>query len=189
MPPAAVLTATLANPGGQIIYLGLESPTFYPVFIPALEKASGGLLTPGTTPFANFARDAQTAIDSGDPWNYVALASAQHAIHMIEVVGTTPPPAGCNPETPPAGCPDQVVPNVATDRLIEAGGFTQASPPSVPPGTTPLRKVVKFTDGVHASFLDPTASLAATEEMQLEAVSFAVANGFALPVTPGAPVQ
>ncbi len=189
MPPQAVLSATLANPGGEFIYLGLESPTFGPVFIPGLEKASQGLLTPGTTPFATFARDAQTVVDSGDPWNFIALAAAQHPIHMIEVVGTTPPPAGCNPQTPPAGCPDQVVPNLATDRLIAAGGFTQASPPGVPLGTTPLHKVVKFTAGVHASFLDPTASLAATEEMQLEAVSFAVADGFALPVTLGAPVQ
>ena len=189
MPTQAVLTATLANPGGKFIYLGLESPTYGPVFIPGLEEASGGLLTPGTTPFALFARDAQTVVDSGDPWNFIALASLQHPIHMIEVVGTTPPPAGCNPQTPPAGCPDQVVPNDATDRLIDAGGFTQASPPGVPPGTTPLHKVVKFTAGVHASFLLPTASLAATEEMQSEAVAFAVADGFALPVTPGAPVQ
>ena len=189
MPTQAVLSATLANPGGEFIYLGIESPTFGPEFIPALEKASNGLLTPGTTPFANFARDSQTVIDSGDPWNFIALASSLHPIHMIEVVGTTPPPSGCNPQTPPNGCPDQVVPNDATDRLIAAGGFTQASPPGVAPGTTPLHKVVKFTAGVHASFLLPTASLAATEEMQLEAVSFAVADGFALPVTPGAPVQ
>jgi hypothetical protein len=189
MPAQAVLSATLANPGGEFIYLGLESATFGPEFIPGLEKASDGLLTPGTTPFATFARDAQTVIDSGDPWNFIALASAQHPIHMIEVVGTTPPPSGCNPQMPPAGCPDQVVPNDATDRLIAAGAFTQASPPGVPLGTTPLHKVVKFTAGVHASFLQPTASLAATEEMQLEAVSFAVADGFALPVTPGAPVQ
>jgi pimeloyl-ACP methyl ester carboxylesterase len=189
MPTQAVLSATLANPGGEFIYLGIESPTYGPVFIPGLEKASGGLLTPGTTPFALFARDAQTVVDSGDPWNFIALASTLHPIHMIEVVGTTPPPAGCNPQTPPAGCPDQVVPNDATDRLISTGGFTQASPPGVPLGTTPLHKVVKFTAGVHASFLQPTASLAATEEMQSEAVAFAVADGFALPVTPGAPVQ
>jgi pimeloyl-ACP methyl ester carboxylesterase len=174
MPTAAVLTATLANPGGEYIYLGLESPTFGPIFIPGLEKASGGLLTPGTTPFALFARDAQTVIDSGDPWNYIARAAALHPIHMIEVIG--PPP-------------DQVVPNDATDRLVSAGGFTQASPPGVPPGAVPLHKVVKFTAGVHSSFLLPTASLAATEEMQLEAVSFAVAGGIALPVTAGAPVQ
>ncbi|HYC08706.1 MAG TPA: hypothetical protein VEC10_03655 [Steroidobacteraceae bacterium] len=189
MPTQAVLTATLANPGGEFIYIGIESPTYGPIFLPGLAEASGGLLTPGTTPFALFARDAQTVVDSGDPWNFIALASAQHPIHMIEVVGTTPPPANCNPQTPPAGCPDQVVPNDATDRLIAAGGFTQASPPGVPLGTTPLHKVVKFTAGVHASFLSPTASLAATEEMQMEAVAFALAGGLALPVTPGAPVQ
>jgi hypothetical protein len=174
MPPTAVLTATLANPGGQFIYLGIESPTFGPQFIPPLEQKSGGLLTPGTTPFAQFARDAQSVIDSGDPWNFIARASALHPIHMIEVIG------------PPA---DQVVPNDSTDRLIAAGGFTQAHPPGVPPGTSPLHAVVKFTAGDHGSFLLPTASSAATVEMQTEAVSFAVTNGLALPVTPGAPVQ
>ena len=175
MPPAAVLSATLANPGGEYVYLGLESPTFGPVTIAALEKASGGLLTPGTTPFATFARDAQTAVDSGDPWNYIALAAAQHPIHMIEVVGTTPPPAVCNPAMPAAGCPDQVVPNDATDRLVAAGGFAQAHAPgagSPAPGSPPLHVVVRFTSGVHSSFLSPAASLAVTEEMQLEAVSF-----------------
>ncbi|MBS0365721.1 MAG: hypothetical protein JSR67_07870 [Proteobacteria bacterium] len=174
MPPNLVSTATLANGGGQFIYLGIESPTFGPQFIPGLVAASGGLLTPGTTPFALFARDAQTALDSADPWNFIARAAALHPIHMIEVIG--PPP-------------DQVVPNDATDRLISAGGFTQASPPGVPPGAAPLHKVVKFTAGVHTSLLDPTRSSAATAEMQTEAVSFAVANGLALPVTPGAPVQ
>lgn len=192
MPPQAVVTATLANPGGQFIYLGLESPTFGPIFIPGLEKASQGLLTPGTTPFAAFARDAQTAIDSGDPWNFIALAALQHPIHMVEVVGTTPPPAGCNAQAPANGCPDQVVPNDATERLISAGGLMQLSPPGIfPPGATAIHAVVKFTGGKHQSFLDPTLNLAATEEMQTEAVTFAATNGLGLPVgsVPGAPVQ
>jgi alpha-beta hydrolase superfamily lysophospholipase len=174
MPPNAVLSATLANPGGQFVYLGIESPTFGPPVIAGLEKASGGLLTPGTTPFAQYLRDAQSVIDSGDPWNFIAQASALHPIHMIEVIG--PPP-------------DNVVPNDSTDRLIAAGGFTQASPPGVALGTTPLHKVVKFTAGNHSSFLLPTASSAATVEMQTEAVAFAATDGLALPVTPGAPVQ
>jgi len=189
MPPNAVLSATLANPGGEVIYLGVESPYFGPLFIPALEKASNGLLTPGTTPFATFARDAQTVVDSGDPWNFIGLASAQHPIHMIEIVGTSPPPANCNPQTPPAGCPDQLVPNDATDRLVSAGGFTQAHAPgagSPVPGSPPLHVVVRFTSGVHASFLDPTASLAVTEEMQLEAISF---TGAALPPPAGIPAN
>jgi len=190
MPPGAVLTATLANPGGKFIYLGIESPTYGPIFIPPLEQASHGLLTPGTTPFAQFARDAQTVIDAGDPWNFIALAAARHPVHMIEVVGTNPPPAGCNPQTPPAGCPDQVVPNDATDRLISAGGFTQVHPPGAGPSATPLPpSVVKFTAGVHSSFLDPTASAAAFFEMQAEAVTFAATDGTYLPIANASVVQ
>jgi alpha-beta hydrolase superfamily lysophospholipase len=183
MPPQAVLSATLANPGGKFIYLGLESPTFGPLFIPPLEQASGGLLTPGTTPFALFARDAQTVIDSGDPWNYIAQAAALHPIHLIQVVGSAPPPAGCNPQTPPAGCPDQVVPNDATARLIAAGGFAQAHAPGA--AGPALHAFVSFIDGVHSSFLDPTANLAVTQEMQLEAVTFtgAAIPAFGIPAT------
>jgi hypothetical protein len=187
-----ILTATLANPGGQFVYLGIESPTFGPPTIKGLEEASNGLLTPGTTPFAQYLRDAQSVIDSADPWNYIVDTVAFTPVHMIEVVGTTPQPAGCNPNTPPAGCTDQVVPNDATERLISTGGLQQLSPPGIfPPGTTPLHAVVKFTDGVHASFLDPTENAAATKEMQTEAVTFAATNGLGLPVgsVPGAPVQ
>jgi hypothetical protein len=150
------------------------------------------LLTPGTTPFAQYLRDAQSVIDSADPWNYIVDTVALTPVHMIEVVGTTPQPAGCNPNTPPAGCTDQVVPNDATERLISTGGLEQLSPPGIfPPGTTPLHAVVKFTDGVHASFLDPTENAAATKEMQTEAVTFAATNGLGLPVgsVSGAPVQ
>ena len=186
MPPAAVLSATLANPGGKFIYLGLESPTFGQEFIPGLEQASGGLLTPGTTPFALFARDAQTAVDSGDPWNFIAQAAAFHPIHLIQVAGTTPPPAGCNPQTYVAGCPDQVVPNDATQRLLDAGGFAQAHPPGA--AGPALHVFVNFTAGVHSSFLSPAASLPVTQEMQLEAVSFtgAAIPAFGIPgSTPG----
>jgi hypothetical protein len=184
-----VLSATLANPGGEFVYLGIESPTFGPPAIAGLEEASGGLLTPGTTAFAQYLRDSQSIIDSGDPWNYIQLAVAFTPIHMVEVVGTNPPPAGCNAQAPANGCPDQVVPNDATDRLISTGGFAQASPPGIGLGSVPIHAVVKFTAGKHQSFLDPTLSAAATEEMQTEAVAFAATNGLALPVTPGAPVQ
>jgi pimeloyl-ACP methyl ester carboxylesterase len=184
MPPGTVLSATLANPGGKFIYLGLESPTFGNAFIPALEQASGGLLTPGTTPFALFARDAQTAIDSGDPWNFIAQATAFHPIHLIQVVGITPPLAGCIASAPVPGCPDQVVPNDATQRLIDAGGFAQAHPPGA--SGPALHVFVNFTSGTHSSFLNPKAGgLAITQEMQLEAVSFtgAAIPAFGIPAT------
>jgi len=191
MPPKAILTATLANPGGKFAYLAIESPTFGPPTIAGLEQASNGLLTPGTTPFAQYIRDSQSIFDAADPLNFIGLAALQHPIHMIEVVGTTPPPAGCNAQAPAPGCPDQVVPNAATDLLITAGGFMQVHPPGAGTGATPLPpSVVKFTAGTHSSFLDPTAGSApATIEMQTEAATFAATNGTYLPVSPLAPVQ
>jgi len=194
MPPKALLTATLANPGGKYAYLALiESPYFAPPLTSGLEKASHGLLTPGTTPFANYVRDLQSVSDSFDPWNFIGLGALQHPIHMIEVVGSTPPPAVCNPQAPAPGCPDQLVTNASTDRLIAAGGFTQVHAPGVgnpAPGSPPLPpSVVKFTAGQHGSFLNPGPSSAATLEMQTEAVTFAATDGTYLPVAPGAPVQ
>ncbi len=191
MPPKAIVTATLANPGGKFAYLAIESPTFGPPTIAGLEQASNGLLTPGTTPFAQYIRDSQSILDAADPWNFIGLAALQHPIHMVEVVGTSPPPAGCNALAPAPGCPDQVVPNDATDRLIAAGGFIQVHPPGAGPSATPLPpSVVRFTAGTHSTFLDPTAgSAAATVEMQTEAVTFAATNGTYLPVSATAPVQ
>ena len=145
--------------------------------LPKLEEASNGLLTPGTTPFAQYLRDVQTVIDSGDPWNYIAAAAATHPIHLIQVVGSTPQPTGCNPNSPPpTWCTDQVVPNDATARIIATGGFTQAHVPGA--AGADLHAFVNFTAGVHSSFVDPRADKAVTEEMQLEAISF---TGQAIP--------
>ena len=177
LPVPPVLSVTLANPGGKFAYLGAESPTFGAIVLPLLEQGSHGLLTPGTTPFAQYLRDVQTVIDSGDPWNYIAAAAATHPIHLIQVVGSTPQPAGCNPGSPPpTWCTDQVVPNDATARIIATGGFTQAHPPGA--AGADLHAFVNFTAGRHQSFVDPRADLAVTEEMQLEAISF---TGQAIP--------
>ena len=182
---ATVSTATLANPGGEVAQLLRDSPTFGPVISAGL--ASQGLLA-GTTLYEQWWRDAQTVLDAGDPINFMALAAAGHPIHLIQVVGTSPPPATCNPAAPPSGCPDQVIPNSATQRLIAAGALTQVHPPGAA-GTSPLHAFVNFTAGVHGSVLDPTSSPAATVEMQTEAIAFALTGGTQLPVSATAPVQ
>jgi pimeloyl-ACP methyl ester carboxylesterase len=173
MPSTDVGTATLAMPGGVITQLLLDSPTFAPRIVAGVQ-AQG--LQQGTTLFAQFFRDAQTAIDSGDPINFMAAAAAKHPIHMIQVVGGG------------AALPDQVVPNSATQRLIDAAGLTRIPAPMAPgplisaSGTPPgHRAYVNFLVGNHGSIIDPTQSPAATQEMQTEMVSFAVGSPPAAP--------
>jgi pimeloyl-ACP methyl ester carboxylesterase len=175
MPPSQVGTATLANPGGGIAQLLIESPTFAPQINAGVE-AQG--LIPGSTLYAQFFRDAQTVVDSGDPINYIALSSSAHPIHMLQVVGGGSV-AGCT-----ATLPDQVVPNSATQRLIIASqygadGLTRIAAPATPgalvdaSGTPPgFRAYLNYVVGSHGSIIDPTGCPAATVEMQTEAVSF-----------------
>lgn len=173
IPAAQVGTATLAMPGGEVAQLLRDSPTFAPVINAGL-AAQG--LQQGTTLYEQFFRDAQTAVDAGDPINFIALATTNHPIHVIQVVGSA------------TSLPDQVVPNSATQRLILAGGLTQVHPPGAA-GTTALHVYVNFTAGAHGSILDPTSSPAATTEMQTEAIAFALTSGTQLPVSALAPVQ
>ncbi|HYB32496.1 MAG TPA: alpha/beta fold hydrolase [Steroidobacteraceae bacterium] len=180
-----VSTATLASPPGNLTQWAQNSPTFAPLINAGL-AAQG--LTPGMTLYAQFFRDAQSAIDSGDPINYIALATAQHPIHMLQVVGSTPQPAGCNPKAPPPGCTDQVVPNSDTQALITAsaygpakaaGALTRIAAPAAPGpllNPTGFRAYVNFLDGDHSSIVDNVVP-AVTAEMQGEAISFAASNG------------
>jgi hypothetical protein len=190
VPNALVGTGTLAMPGGNLTQLLLHSPAFLPQINAGL-AAQG--VTAGTTLYAQFFRDGQSVIDAGDPINYFPLATLQHPIHLIQVVGGAAMAAGG------AFPSDQVVPNSATQRLIDVGGLTQVHPPGAA-GITPLEVFVNFTAGSHGSILDPTCGVpaggtpepscaAATTEMQTESVAFALTNGTALPVSALAPVQ
>jgi hypothetical protein len=185
IPSTDVSTATLANPGGEWSLIAQTSPYFSAQANPILE-AKG--VVPGTTLYAQFFRDVQTIVDAGDPINYIALATPQHPMHVLQVVGSTPPPAGCNPDTPPNGCPDQVVPNPTTQLLVTAsaygpGGAATAlmripKPAAPGPLLNPagFRAYVNFVEGDHGSMIDGVVP-AVTAEMQGEAISFAASNG------------
>src|SRR5262249_39470006 len=80
-------------------------------------------------------------------------------------------------------------------RLIAAAGLTRIPAPNSSPGTpaaivatggTPPghRAYVNFIVGDHGSIIDPTASLAATAEMQSESVFFAAGFPPPFPVIP-----
>jgi|GEM_PF-216075 len=171
-----ISTATLANPGGLLPQILITSPSFAPQINAGLE-AQG--LIPGSTLYANFWRDIQTLWDPGDPINYIVLATAQHPIHMLQVVGSTPPPANCTPSAPPPNnCPDQVVPNPTTQVLITASMYGPEPLMHITAGQAPLvvnpngiRGYVNFIEGDHGSIIDDKVP-AVTAEMQLEAISF-----------------
>jgi hypothetical protein len=179
VPATDISTGSLASPGGDISQLLINSPSFAPEINAGLEAQ--GLL-PGTTLYAQFFRDSQTVVDSGDPINFVGLAGAQHPIHLMQVVGSSPPPASCTPAAPANGCPDQVVPNSATAALIGASAYgpagTVGTLAKIGAGQAPvvsnpagIRGFVNFTQGDHGSIIDDVVP-AVTAEMQTEAISF-----------------
>jgi|SRR5579863_1220990 len=163
VPASDVSTGTLASPGGNVTQLLLNSPTFAPVINAGLE-AQG--LIPGTTLYAQFFRDAQNAVDSGDPISYVAQAAALHPIHLLQVVGGG------------GSLPDQVVPNSATAALIKASAYGPVPLSQIKASQAPIvnvaagiRGYVNFTQGDHGSIIDDVVP-AVTAEMQTEAISF-----------------
>jgi pimeloyl-ACP methyl ester carboxylesterase len=180
VPATDVSTGTLANPGGDLARLLITSPSFAPQINAGLE-AQG--LQPGTTLYSQFFRDSQNVTDAGDPINYIAQTTELHPIHLLQVVGSTPPPAGCNAQTFINGCPDQVVPNSSTAALILASTYGLAGLTRIPaPAPGPLvnaggfRAYVNFIQGDHGSIIDDVVP-AVTAEMQGEAISFAASGG------------
>jgi len=171
--PALTPRMTFSVPGGGIAALLRDSPTFGP----RINAGLGALgLQPGTTMYAQFMRDVQNIVDAGDPLNYVASTAAQRTIYFQQVVGLNPPPP----------LPDQVIPNSATQRLITAvqASIGAANFPRVVPGTPRAGSgYVNFIAGDHGSLLSPTASAAATGEMQTETVIFTA--GAPGPIPPG----
>ncbi|MGH8307996.1 MAG: alpha/beta fold hydrolase, partial [Gammaproteobacteria bacterium] len=138
-----IVAATLANPGGNITQLLLNSPSFLPQINAGLE-AQG--VIPGTQFYDDFFRNAQAVIEDGDPADYAVAATANDPIHMIEVVG------GFDPYN----VPDTVVPNISTDLLANLMGLTSINSPVPHPVATGAGALVQFTAGDHGSLLDPS---------------------------------
>ncbi|HET7650887.1 MAG TPA: alpha/beta fold hydrolase, partial [Gammaproteobacteria bacterium] len=176
-----VVAATLANPGGNITQLLLNSPSFAPQINAGLE-ANG--IVAGTQFYDDFFRDAQTAVEAGDPANYAVAANASTPIHMLEVIG------GYDPYN----VADTVVPNSSTDLLASLMGLTHINTLGFNPVSAGAGVLVQFTAGDHGSILDPSvpsgvpSSEAAvyggvTTEMQSEAVSLAASSGTAVAIS------
>ena len=162
--------ASLVAPGGGVARLLDGSPTFGPAIQAGL--AANGVES-GSDSYNQFMGVFQWVVDSVDP---VVLAeraaTAGHPIHMIEVVGVNG-----------VGADDVVTNRVAgaplsgTEPLIAMMGL-----PAITETTQTSAGVVRFSEGVHGSLLDPAASLAATVEMQQQVVTFAASMGTVIPV-------
>ncbi len=175
-------TASLLMTGGGVALTIVESPAFGPAINSAL-TAQG--LIPGTTLYNQFLRDAQNAVDAGDPLNYISTLLEAKPVHIIQVIGS-----------PPTWLPDLVVPNSSTQRMITAGGalIRRVSAAGLNPTAAGNGGYVNYVFGHHGSIIDPSCStppvgpdpalcLATTMEMQRQTVAFAAADGAAIVIT------
>jgi pimeloyl-ACP methyl ester carboxylesterase len=161
-----VATGELANAGGGIAQTIFDSPAFGPRIKAGLAQQG---ITEGSTLYAQFIRDAQTAVDAGDPISYIVSAQVRPLL-LLQVVG------GGMLANGSASPSDQVVVNSATKRLINAAGLTRLSTPGANP--VPISGAyVNFLFGDHGSIIDPRTSAATTGEMQAESLSFAGSSG------------
>lgn len=156
------VSAYFNAPGGGVANLLRESAALSPSVNAGLAAAG---LAQGTTLYEQFFRDAQTAIDAGDPINYISATIAARPVLLTQVLN------------------DTVIPNSATQRLVNSAPFLKtnaAGPNLVAAGQGTW---VHFTSGSHGSLLSPAASAAVTAEMQTHAVTLAASGGAAFVVT------
>jgi len=153
-------SVSLMSPAAGLVQMVIASPAFSDPILAGLEAAG---LVPGTPEFNQFVVAAQTVTDGGDPINFGAQTAALHNVHFVEVVGDEA--AGV--------LPDQVVLNTVPGAPLSGSSPLAAvmglgDPVSSNTGGAGegVSGLVRFIRGDHGSFIDPTASQAATVEMQ-----------------------
>jgi hypothetical protein len=169
----SINTAVFSVPGGGIARLLDGSATFGPRIRAGLEAAAG--LRAGTPDYDRFMGAAQQVVDGADPLNTAfALAGKRVLLHEVVGGGTV--------------LPDQVIPNTVpgaplagTEALIRALGLSSIT--ATTQSASGVRGATRFIQGNHGSLLDPSASAAATVEMQRQMASMLVSGGAAVQVT------
>jgi pimeloyl-ACP methyl ester carboxylesterase len=163
-----VTRSFLSVPGGMMARQSEASATFGPVIRAGLAAKE---VYPGTAEYESFFLVWQTVLDSADPINWAAEAAANTPVMLHEVIN------------------DQVIPNfvptsplAGTEPLIKVMGLNAYS--STQQSADGLRSAGRFLPPAdHGSWLNPSASLAATVEMQKQVISFIGSLGGAVIVT------
>ncbi len=157
-----VSNAVLSVPGGGIVNLLLGSEAFGDRIRAGL---AGAGLEPGSPGFQAYTVAAQTILDSSDPINWAAAAAAANSILLHEVIGD-----GVIPNSVPGA------PLSGTEPLIAAMGLTTITATTQDAGG--IRGAVRFIPPAdHGSILNPSASPAATAEMQGQMATIIVSAG------------
>jgi len=156
-----IKAAALVNTGGGIAKVLDGSASFGPVVVAGLAAAG---VAQGTAAYDQFMLAAQTVLDSGDPLNYYAAATANRPFLAIEVAN------------------DQTIPNTVVGAPL-AGGFPITQLMGLPRIHAPMadvagiKSLVRFATGSHNSLLDPSIVAAVTAEMQTELATFLQSGG------------
>lgn len=157
-----VTRGALSVPGGGLARMLNASQAFGPRIRAGLAAAG---VEPGTADFEAFLTITQTAIDSGDPINWISEAAQFNAVLLHEVINDTVIPNSV-----------ATAPLSGTEPLIRVAGLTvYNSTISDPVG---LRAAGRFVPPAsHGSLLSPSTSPAATAEMQSQFASFIATFG------------
>ena len=155
-------SAYLNAAGGKVVYSLFNSTRYGPIFRAILQSQG---IPAGTSIYENVIRNSQTALDSGDPFNYVAQAATARPIVLTAIKD------------------DTNVTNEASSLLVSAAGLTKASAPGLNLVAAGAGRHMFFLEGGHGSLLGEPAGLP-TVEMQTHAVSLAAFGGTAFQITP-----
>ncbi|MCG6890204.1 MAG: hypothetical protein LJE92_11505 [Gammaproteobacteria bacterium] len=185
--PFALLEPTLkdmvfANGGGGIAKILDGSANFSSTIVGGLAAAG---IDKGTPDYESFLGAAQTVLDDADAVNYaVDLAAKGEGILFFEVVGGNSSPSDLTlPNRVPDGNDSSgtvPAPLAGTEPMLTILGLTHRNATFA--GAN-LQVSTKFISGDHSSFLDPSADIAVTTEMQKQMANFLGSDGNALVVT------
>ena len=212
-------SGVLANPGGHVTKLLENSFAFGPDVLNGFAGLNP-LLGQGKSLFEVMMHVFQATIDSADPVNFAPMLSASaanNAVLMFEIAGDGTNPQATDatnrPDTavPPAAFAENgLAPAVEldTDDANDKFADTAAAPlvgstplaavagldalgTSVAPGATPIRNIIRFTDGTHSSFgttndSDPTGNNGTVHKEMMSLVNSLFSNaGKGLDITDG----
>ena len=147
--------------GTQVAQVLVNSATFAPIINGGLGNSG---VNPGTTNYERFLYAAQTAMDSGDPVNFMETLAGLGVPTLVQQINN-----------------DAVIPNAAAGAPLmgtQAMANLLGALPLVP-GTTQLGQGhVKLTAGGHSSLLRPEGDAPqVTGELQAQVVTFVLNDG------------